>query len=153
MHDWVLTSVMKKLYFPRQPHSFQGFFADFRTPLNFFIISRLSKAWKISTLISIAFQTFPDPMNPVIQPAIFSTEHWDCTAGINRETSRGLIVKPCCGKMTLAVVRTSTLVLQSSILVWRSHCYQPGTGTMIIITSSHTQRPGAQSATLLHTMN
>ena len=46
----------EKLYFPGQPHSFQGFFQTFPYLWSLY---RLFKAWKISTLNSMIFQTFP----------------------------------------------------------------------------------------------
>jgi len=46
----------EKLYFPGQPHSFQGFFQTFPYLWSF---SKLFKAWKTSILNSMTFQTFP----------------------------------------------------------------------------------------------
>ena len=46
----------EKLYFPGQPHSFQGFFQTFPYLWSF---SKLFKAWKISILNSMTFQTYP----------------------------------------------------------------------------------------------
>ena len=46
----------EKLYFPGQPHRFRG---SFQTFPYLWSSSRFFKAWKISTLNSMTFQTFP----------------------------------------------------------------------------------------------
>ena len=58
---WSINQCNEKLYFHGQPHSFQGFFQTFPYPWPF---SKLFKAWKISILNSMTFQTSRICTNP-----------------------------------------------------------------------------------------
>jgi len=65
---WSINRCNKKIYFPGQPHSFQGFFQTFPYLWSF---SKLFKAWKTSILNSVTFQNFPGS----VRTDIFRTPH------------------------------------------------------------------------------
>ena len=103
----------EKLYYSGQPHNFQRFSHIFPYLWSF---SRLFKAWKISTLNSMTFQTFPGSVRTLSTPLISVMVSPFSTYSPRKKQSIFYVVFTAINKQ----LHTSRAVIQHMAVTWQT---------------------------------